>query len=81
LFHGREAPVPTDAPGLRMASPRTVDFAVATAAMDELEAACHASDLGAIMSILYRLVPEFLHNRDGGMPVAMSHPDPEMIAP
>ncbi len=81
LFHGREAPVPTDAPGLRIASPRTVDFRVAAAAMDELEAACHGSDLGAIMAILYRLVPEFLHNRDGDTPVAMSHPDPEMIAP
>ncbi|WP_083813608.1 polysaccharide biosynthesis protein [Gluconobacter morbifer] len=80
LFHGREAPVPTDAPGLRMASPRTVDFSVATAAMDGLEEACLQNDLPTVMSILYRLVPEFIHNRDGLVPspVLSSPPDPEM---
>jgi len=82
LFHGREAPVPTDAPGLRMASPRTVDFDVAAEAMDELEAACLREDLPAIMAIFQRLVPEFNHNRDGKTPSQSDHsqPDVETIA-
>ena len=82
LFHGREAPVPTDAPGLRMASPRTVDFNIATDAMNALEAACHREDLSAVMEILHRLVPEFNHNRDGKAPsaVALSQPDAEITA-
>lgn len=82
LFHGREAPVPTDAPGLRMASPRTVDFDVAAEAMDALEAACLREDLPAIMAIFQRLVPEFNHNRDGKTPSRTDHsqPDVETIA-
>ncbi|MBF0869888.1 polysaccharide biosynthesis protein [Gluconobacter japonicus] len=82
LFHGREAPVPTDAPGLRMASPRTVDFDVAAEAMDALEAACLEEDLPAIMAIFQRLVPEFNHNRDGKTPSQTDHsqPDVETIA-
>lgn len=82
LFHGREAPVPTDAPGLRMASPRTVDFNIATDAMNALEAACHREDLSAVMEIFHRLVPEFNHNRDGKAPsaVALSQPDAEVTA-
>ncbi|MFT8950741.1 MAG: nucleoside-diphosphate sugar epimerase/dehydratase [Gluconobacter sp.] len=82
LFHGREAPVPTDAPGLRMASPRTVDFNIATDAMNALEAACHREDLSAVMEIFHRLVPEFNHNRDGKAPsaVALSQPDAEITA-
>jgi len=82
LFHGREAPVPTDAPGLRMASPRTVDFDVAAEAMDALEAACLREDLPAIMAIFQRLVPEFNHNRDGKTPSQPDHsqPDVETIA-
>lgn len=82
LFHGREAPVPTDAPGLRMASPRTVDFDVAAEAMDALEAACLREDLPAIMAIFQQLVPEFNHNRDGKTPSQTDHsqPDVETIA-
>ncbi|MFT8770084.1 MAG: nucleoside-diphosphate sugar epimerase/dehydratase [Gluconobacter cerinus] len=82
LFHGREAPVQTDAPGLRMASPRTVDFNIATDAMNALEAACHREDLSAVMEIFHRLVPEFNHNRDGKAPsaVALSQPDAEVTA-
>lgn len=82
LFHGREAPVSTDAPGLRMASPRTVDFNIATDAMNALEAACHREDLSVVMEIFHRLVPEFNHNRDGKAPseVALSQPDAEVTA-
>ncbi|WP_246091535.1 polysaccharide biosynthesis protein [Swingsia samuiensis] len=65
LFHGREAPVPTDAPGLRIASPRTVDFEIVSQAMDDLEKACAHEDITEVMSILYRLVPEFNHNWEG----------------
>ncbi|GBR43410.1 polysaccharide biosynthesis protein [Neokomagataea thailandica] len=62
LFHGREAPVPTDAAGLRIATPRTVDFELVSQALDSLDAACHRGDLVEVMRILQDLVPEFRHN-------------------
>lgn len=62
LFHGREAPVPTDAAGLRIATPRTVDFELARQALNSLDVACHRGDLVEVMRILQDLVPEFRHN-------------------
>ncbi|AOX19367.1 polysaccharide biosynthesis protein [Kozakia baliensis] len=65
LFHGREAPVPTDAPGLKMATPRTVDLDVVAIVLDALEAACRTEDVEAALALLQELVPEFAHNPMG----------------
>jgi len=65
LFHGREAPVPTDAPGLKIASPRTVDLAVAAEALDALALACRNGDIEGAQAILRGLIPEFDHNPHG----------------
>ncbi|GBQ37628.1 nucleotide sugar epimerase dehydratase [Gluconacetobacter azotocaptans DSM 13594] len=65
LFHGREAPVPTDHPGLKMATPRRVDRRDVGAVIDRLEAACHGGDAARILALIEGLVPEFAHNPSG----------------
>ncbi|AQS86460.1 MAG: nucleoside-diphosphate sugar epimerase/dehydratase [Acetobacter aceti] len=65
LFHGREAPVPTDAPGLLMAAPRVVDYQDVAHAVDRIAVLAHAGDTEAAMTVLRYLVPEFDHNATG----------------
>ena len=65
IFHGREPPLPTDFPGLLMATPRTVDAALVSRAIDEIAEHCHRGDAAAALALLGRLVPEFNHNADG----------------
>lgn len=65
LFHGREAPVPTDAAGLRIATPRTVDLDAAATSLDRLRDACRRGDVARALEILHLLVPEFEHNPEG----------------
>ncbi|GAA07377.1 nucleotide sugar epimerase dehydratase protein [Acetobacter tropicalis NBRC 101654] len=73
LFHGREAPVPTDNPGLLMATPRVVDMADVTEAVDQITCYARAADVKAALRILALLVPEFNHNPKGE--VRSSTPD------
>ena len=61
LFHGKEPPAPTGHPGLLMAAPRTADRAIVGRAMDEITAACHAGQVGAALTLLGRMIPEFEH--------------------
>jgi O-antigen biosynthesis protein WbqV len=72
LFHGREPPVPTGTPGLLMATPRTADPAIVGRAIDEMAAACRRGQAEAVLSLLGRVVPEFVHNADGSAPAADS---------
>lgn len=65
LFHGREAPVPTDNPGLLMATPRVVDLAEVAAAVDQMTDDARKGDVKAALRILALLVPEFNHNPKG----------------
>ncbi len=65
LFHGREAPVPTDAPGLLIATPRVVDQAEVGAAVDRIAVLAHAGDAAGAIAALTALVPEFDHNATG----------------
>lgn len=65
LFHGREAPVPTDAPGLLMATPRVVELADVRAAVDQLTAYARQNNVQAALQTLHLLVPEFDHNPNG----------------
>ncbi|GBQ92415.1 polysaccharide biosynthesis protein [Asaia krungthepensis] len=62
LFHGREAPVPTDAPGLKMATPRLIDLEAATVLLQRLEAVSLVDDVSDALTIIQDLVPEFAHN-------------------
>ncbi|PYD76616.1 polysaccharide biosynthesis protein [Novacetimonas pomaceti] len=67
LFHQREVPRPTGHSGLRMATPRTVDLALATSIMDAMVGACRAGDAGAALVLLKKLVPEFVHRGASGV--------------
>jgi O-antigen biosynthesis protein WbqV len=68
LFHGSEQAAPTGFAGLLMASPRTADLPLVEAAIADIGAAAAGGDAAGALAILARLVPEFAHNADGGMP-------------
>jgi O-antigen biosynthesis protein WbqV len=59
LFHDAEAPVPTSNPALRLAAPRTADYAVLARSIDELEKEVRAGDAARALALLQRLVPEY----------------------
>jgi FlaA1/EpsC-like NDP-sugar epimerase len=59
LFHDAEAPVPTKNPALRLASPRTADYAVLARSIDELEEQARARHEARVFGLLERLVPEY----------------------
>ncbi|CAI3947023.1 6-dehydratase FlaA1 and capsular polysaccharide biosynthesis protein EpsC (FlaA1) (PDB:2GN4) [Commensalibacter communis] len=61
LFHGREAPMPTDHAGLMMATPRTVDLQEVNDLINQIAEACQREDIDKAISIVQRLVPEFQH--------------------
>ncbi|NHN87836.1 polysaccharide biosynthesis protein [Acetobacter conturbans] len=75
LFHGREAPVPTDAPGLLMAAPRVVDYAEVAQTVDRIAVLAHAGDAAAAIVVLRNLVPEFDHNATGEVRGVVSSAD------
>ncbi len=62
LFHGREAPVPTDAPGLKMATPRMIDLEAAASLLQTLEQVSLRDEVAEVLLVLNDLVPEFAHN-------------------
>jgi FlaA1/EpsC-like NDP-sugar epimerase len=59
LFHDAEAAVPTANPALRLAAPRTADYAVLARSIDELEEQARAGNQARIIDLLRRLVPEY----------------------
>ena len=59
LFHDAEAPVPTRNPALRLAAPRTADYAVLARSIDELEEQARAGHSERVLRLLERLVPEY----------------------
>ncbi|HLO74955.1 MAG TPA: nucleoside-diphosphate sugar epimerase/dehydratase [Magnetospirillum sp.] len=59
IFHGAEAPVPTQAQGVLLASPRLVDIGELSARLAELENACLRRDTEAATALVQGLVPEF----------------------
>ena len=59
LFHPAEAPMPTRNPALRLAAPRTADYAVLTRALDDLEEHARSGRLDRTLRLLQRLVPEY----------------------
>ncbi|CAI3923125.1 6-dehydratase FlaA1 and capsular polysaccharide biosynthesis protein EpsC (FlaA1) (PDB:2GN4) [Commensalibacter communis] len=61
LFHGREAPMPTDHAGLMMATPRTVNLQEVNDLINQIAEACQREDIDKAISIVQQLVPEFQH--------------------
>jgi O-antigen biosynthesis protein WbqV len=59
IFHGAEAPVPTEMEGILVAAVRAGDQAVIGAEIEGLERACRELDLPAAMAVVHRLVPEY----------------------
>ena len=59
LFHAAEAPVPTRNPALRLAAPRTADYAVLARSVDELEEQARAGNEARMLDLLHRLIPEY----------------------
>jgi O-antigen biosynthesis protein WbqV len=59
IFHGAEAPVPTERDGILVAAARPLDFARVRAAIEDLEAACRRQDQAAALTVLRQLVPEY----------------------
>ncbi|HXP96996.1 MAG TPA: nucleoside-diphosphate sugar epimerase/dehydratase [Telmatospirillum sp.] len=64
IFHGAEAPVPTERDGILVASVRATDYVPVAVSLGELETACRRLDQAAAMAVLHRLVPEY---RRGGV--------------
>ena len=61
LFHDAEAAVPTANPALRLAAPRTADYAVLARSIDELEEQARAANEARVIDLLRLLVPEYRH--------------------
>lgn len=59
IFHGSEPPVPTEAKGILLASPRWVDRAELGGALDDLDIACRNHQGDRAVAIVSRLVPEY----------------------
>ncbi len=59
LFHAAETPIATRNPALRLAAPRTADYAVLARSIDELEEQARAGHQGRMLDLLHRLVPEY----------------------
>jgi O-antigen biosynthesis protein WbqV len=66
LFHAAEAPVPTRNPALRLAAPRTADYAVLARSIDELEEHARAGRDARALDLVHRLVPEYLPELEAG---------------
>jgi O-antigen biosynthesis protein WbqV len=59
LFHAAESPIATGNPALRLAAPRTADYAVLARSIDELEEHARAGREARALDLLQRLVPEY----------------------
>ena len=59
LFHGAEAPVPTQLEGVLLAAARAGNLAAIAGALDGLDEACRRLDLPEAMAALAMLVPEY----------------------
>jgi FlaA1/EpsC-like NDP-sugar epimerase len=59
LFHAAEPLLPTVHPAIRLAAPRTADYALLARAIGELEDLARAGDEERALALLARLVPEY----------------------
>ncbi|MEK9672140.1 MAG: nucleoside-diphosphate sugar epimerase/dehydratase [Rhodospirillaceae bacterium] len=68
IFHGDEAPVPTNAAGILLAAPRLVPLDDVMRALADLETACRSHDHAKVAAVVSDLVPEFTGSLDGAPP-------------
>ncbi|HTV45394.1 MAG TPA: polysaccharide biosynthesis protein, partial [Stellaceae bacterium] len=59
LFHPAEPLLATRNPAIRLAAPRTADYAMLARAIDELEEAARSRREERMLQLLERLVPEY----------------------
>jgi FlaA1/EpsC-like NDP-sugar epimerase len=59
LFHKDEPLMPTANPAIRLAAPRTADYAMLARSIDELEEHARARRAERVVDLLQRLVPEY----------------------
>jgi O-antigen biosynthesis protein WbqV len=59
IFHGAEAPVPTQRDGVLLASPRVVNPSVLGDGLDRLAEACRRNSAAEVVTVLRELVPEY----------------------
>jgi FlaA1/EpsC-like NDP-sugar epimerase len=59
LFHAAEPLIPTANPSIRLAAPRTADYAMLARSIDELEETARCRREERVLQILERLVPEY----------------------
>jgi O-antigen biosynthesis protein WbqV len=74
LFHDAEATMPTANPALRLAAPRTADYAILARSIDELEAEARAANEARVLALLQRLVPEYRREPTPAEPLTLPRP-------
>jgi O-antigen biosynthesis protein WbqV len=72
LFHPAEPLIPTGNPAIRLAAPRTADYAMLARSIDELEENARARREERVVQILERLVPEYRRSTLGPSAAAAS---------
>jgi FlaA1/EpsC-like NDP-sugar epimerase len=72
LFHPAEPLMPTRSPAIRLAAPRTADYAMLARSIDELEEHARARREERMLQLLERLVPEYRRGAAGPTAVAAS---------
>ena len=65
LFHRAEPLMPTGSPAIRLAAPRTADYAMLARSIDELEEHARARREERMLQLLERLVPEYRRSAAG----------------
>jgi len=65
LFHPAEPLMPTASPAIRLAAPRTADYAMLARSIDELEEVARSRREERVLQLLKRLVPEYRRNTPG----------------
>jgi FlaA1/EpsC-like NDP-sugar epimerase len=74
LFHDAEAAMPTANPALRLAAPRTADYAILARSIDDLETEARASNETRVLDLLQRLVPEYRRELAPAEPAKLPRP-------
>jgi len=72
LFHPAESLLPTGNPAIRLAAPRTADYAVLARAIHELEENAAARREDRVLDLFARLVPEYQRHRPPSSTVTAS---------
>ena len=72
LFHAAEPLMPTANPAIRLAAPRTADYALLARSIDEIEENARARREERVLQLLERLVPEYRRNAPGPSAAAAS---------